>query len=385
MVSPSSFSSPSSSSHQTHISSNPSASIYVPPFLCLLTMRGLPFIPAVDSDGEPVSLLTSVFYHMTPNKRFALAWTMNSEQLLRACLQSAQFLDFFLMFESPILRECIEYQYGNKTPDMKWKSCPLLGQTGWKTDDTNVKLVIEMYLDRFHLGPSNDPGPISLLDPTALVDLSSGPEPTWRLIFWFFPNLPKLIAFEKKFLTTTNPRLWAFVPRFRPLYIPHRCPRQFSETKLTTYQVIRNVDLVHGPEIRGLYDFCNFRRIVVLRDYEGPGTQADLWTDTTRLMLIHLEMSTWIRRNYTLNTIKDMFQVYTMIDDFMVELWRRALSFARADGDYLATPAGIEPEPLVDHNRTWGTPIEMSICRRTIDRLMTTIGDDTVHINRNPR
>ncbi|RPB24228.1 hypothetical protein L211DRAFT_867987 [Terfezia boudieri ATCC MYA-4762] len=326
---------------------------------------------------------------MSRGRRLALAQSLDSKALLRACIDCEPFLEFFFNFEEIIVPEALKNAWGHTPTEAKWQKCVLLQQeVVLNLQETTIKQAITDYLEQFKSRlPSKSQIDDAMKkkgesDPTALLKPEAGENPNWKLVFWFFPNLAILVAYESMFLENHLARLWLFLPQHLESFVAAslRATRTWEPSDVTHFPNLSNIDKISGQALRGVVKFCLQRKISVQEEEEHHSQRplpSDLWCTQDRIDLINMEMGYWLDENYTFEVIEEMYQIYQSLENFVTQLWKCARQYAIEDGTRDARNRRFvnqnqHPDP--DNIGPESELIEAVVCKQAVERLLVTLG-----------
>jgi len=364
-------------------------------------MVSLPSDPTKGPWATPPELMfTTIFANLSGSKRFTLAQSLDSQALLRACIDCEPFLEFFFKFEEIIVQGTLRTLWGYHPRDIQWQRCVLLQQGAvLNLQETTVKEAITDYLEKFK---SRLPSKSQVDDAvkkkngkghqkTTDLELETGDKPNWKLVFWFFPNLAVLVSYESMFLENHLARLWNFIPRhFEPSVIASlRAAHMQGLADATHCPNLPTIESVSGQGLRGLVKFCLKRNLLVQREVEHHSRQPlpyyVLYTED-RIDLISTEIYYWLYENYTAEVIEEMQQIYQSLENFLTQLWKCAHDYAIEDA---ARNAGhifiiinqnqhLDPDNIGPDSDL----IEDVVCKQAVERLLVTLGSPRPKTNR---
>ena len=356
-------------------------------------MASLPSDPTQDPfDTPPESVFSTIFANLNGSKRFTLAQSLNSQGLLQACIQCEPFLNFFFRFEEIILREILKSTWGHDPTDARWQKCVLLQQDEEfvNLQETTVKAAITDYLRRFKYSlPSKSQVDDAVSKrgkdhPKATdLELEDSDEPSWKLVFWFFPNLAILVPYEGMIQENHLARLWIFSPQhLEPSAIASfSAARRLNLPDATYFPKLSTIDNVSGQALRGLVKFCLQRNLFVRREENHHSERPlpnYLWCTQDRIDLINMETCYWLYENYTAEVTEEMHQIYKSLENFLTHLWKRARDYAIQDATRDARRMKLfinqyeHPDP--DNIGPDSELVEDVVCKQAVERLLVTLG-----------
>lgn len=349
-------------------------------------------LPSDPAEGHwvipPELMFTSVFANLSGSKRFILAQSLDSQALLKACIECELFLDFFFRYEEIIVPGVLRTVWGYTPTDVQWQRCVLLQQeVVLNLQETTVKEAITDYLEQFKSGlPSKSEVDEAIAKKgkgyPKMTDLEAGDKPSWKLVFWFFPNLAILVSYESMFLENHLARLWTFLPQhLEPSAIASfRAARMGRLTDATQFTKLPTIDNVSGQALRGLVKFCLQRNFFVQREEKHHNKHplpSNLWCTEDRIDLVSMEIGYWLYENYTIEVIEEMHQIYRSLESSLTQLWRCACEYAIEDATkdaerkpFFSQNAQLDPDSIGPDSEL----VEDVVCKEAIERLLVTLG-----------
>ncbi|KAF8434650.1 hypothetical protein BGX38DRAFT_1219403 [Terfezia claveryi] len=338
---------------------------------------------------SPSLMFTTIFANMSTGRRLALAQSLDSRALLRACLDCEPFLEFFFNFEEIIVPEALKNAWGHTPTEVKWQKCVLLQQeVVLNIYETTIKEAITDYLQQFKSRlPSKSQIDDAMKkkgksDPTAFLKPEAGDNTNWELVFCFFPNLATLVSYESMFLEKHLARLWLFLPQHLESFVAAslRAARIWEPSDVTHFPNLSNIDKISGKALRGVVKFCLQRKVFVRDEeehYREYPLRSDLWCTQDRVDLVNMEMGYWLEENYTFEVIEEMHQIYQSLENFLTQLWKCARQYAIEDGTRDARHRRFvnqyqHPDP--DNIGPESELIEAVVCKQAVERLLVTLG-----------
>lgn len=309
-------------------------------------------ITAVANPREGRYCLPLSFSYLQGSKRVSFAASLDSIAMMQLCLDSTEFLNFFFRFEHLIVQEALKYHWGHVPCGVYWKKCVFLLEKEWDLRETTIKSAIEAYLNYMN----------EASDQQSKQNLENGV--SWKLVFWFFPNIAHIVNRENMSRKPLLTRLLAFMPREAAPYAPLTAPPPFQMQDVDDLELLSLIYSIHGEGLRALVQFCTKRHDVV-RDEELRYQLAEcLGSESSRVVRINDAMCNWVEINFTSSKITVMLQIYQLLHQYLVDLWMLARSFVSESGGGTGYYS-VQSQRLIN---------EDTICTQSVERLLATTG-----------
>ncbi|KAF8429274.1 hypothetical protein EV426DRAFT_703067 [Tirmania nivea] len=334
----------------------------------------------------PQSMFTTIFANLSGSKRFTFAQSLDSQTLLQACIECEPFLEFFFKYEEIIVPGVLRTVWGHTPKGVQWQRCVLLQQEViFNLQETTVKEAITDYLKKFQSGlPSKAQVDDAVMKKgkghPKMTDLEVGDKPSWKLVFWFFPNLAMLVCYENMVQENHLARLLIFLARHLEPSATFTAARMWKRTDVTHFPKLPTIDNDSGQAFRGLVKFCLQRHLFVQREEQHNSRRAiysQHWPAEDRIDIVRIEIACWLYDNYTAEVIEEMHQIYQSLERFLAQLWRCAREYAIEDAIKGAGRTRLfnqDEHPDPDYIGPDSKLVEDVVCKQAAERLLVTLG-----------